>query len=351
MQVHATDIQQTSVEATEEKKGKKFLLIRLSSIGEIVLATPVIRCLKNQVADAEVHFLTEKEFKPVIEHNPYIDKLHLLEGRIEQLAEKLWDEHFDYIIDLQHNERTSQLKKELKAPSVSYNKLAFLKSVYTSVKLNFLPRVHLVDRYMKTVERFGVVNDGAGPDYFISKEEEIKRGDIPAAHAAGYIVCAIGGAYSTRRWPVHKWKEFCEKMDHPIVLLGGPEDRQRGDTIALADSIKVYNACGKFSLNECADIIRHAKLVISHDSGLMPIATAYKKPVISLWGNTVPSFGMYPYYGNWFADVQLFDMVQVNKLRCRPCSQAGYGKCPQGHFKCMEKITVDAMLGKTRQRI
>ena len=334
-----------------EKKRTKFLLIRFSSIGDIVLTTPVIRCLKKQVPDAEVHFLTKDSFRSVVEHNPYIDKLHLLAHSWELMIEELKNEDYDYIIDLHHNTKTLRVKKALKKKAFSFYKLNIQKYFYTAFKINVLPKVHIVDRYLKTVASFGVQNDGAGLDYFISPNEETKKEDIPASHHAGYIACVIGAAHGTKRWPVHKWKEFCASMKHPIILLGGKEDAANGDEIAAADDVKIYNACGKFKLNESADLVRRAKLVVSNDTGLMHIAAAYKKPIISLWGNTVPSFGMYPYYGNKFTDVQLFDILQTNKLWCRPCSKIGYNKCPLGHFKCMEKISSQEVLQRVTQRL
>lgn len=326
----------------------KFLIIRFSSIGDIVLTTPVIRCLKKQVPDAEVHFLTKSSFLPVVEHNPYIDKIHLLAHSWELMIEELKTENYDYIIDLHHNTKTLRVKSALKVKSYSFYKLNIEKYIYTSVKLNILPKVHIVDRYLKTVESFGVKNDGEGLDYFIAKEEETKREDIPASHSAGYVACVIGAAMGTKQWPVHKWKEFCRQLNHPVILLGGPEDVSAGNEIAAVDDIKVYNACGKFKLNESADLVRKAKLVVSNDTGLMHIAAAYKKPIISLWGNTVPSFGMTPHYGSGMVPNTI---VQVNKLWCRPCSKIGYKKCPLGHFKCMEKIEVEQVLQIVQQSL
>jgi ADP-heptose:LPS heptosyltransferase len=326
----------------------KFLLIRFSSIGDIVLTTPVIRCLKQQVPDAEVHFLVKDKFRSVVEHNPYIDKLHVLAHSWELMIEELKTEEYDYIIDLHHNVKTLRVKKALKKRSFSFYKLNIQKYILTAFKINLLPKVHIVDRYMRTVEEFGVKNDGKGLDHFISPAEQTTNKDIPASHHAGYIACVIGAAHSTKRWPVHKWKEFCKKMPHPIILLGDESDTARGNEIALVDRVKVYNACGKFSINESADLVRKAKLVISNDTGLMHIAAAYKKPIISLWGNTVPSFGMTPYYGAAMVPSML---LQVNKLWCRPCSKIGYDKCPLGHFKCMEKIDAEEVLQRTRQSI
>jgi ADP-heptose:LPS heptosyltransferase len=227
-----------------------------------------------------------------------------------------------------------------------------------------MPNVHIVDRYMKTVESFDVKNDEAGLDYFIPAKDETKKDDIPASHHAGYIGIVIGAAHNTKKYPVHKLKELCARLDHPIILLGGKEDWQTGDEISAVDPIKVYNACGKFSINESADLVRKSKLVVSNDTGLMHIAAAFKKPIISLWGNTVPSFGMHPYYGKNYLqgysstidsnrgnNGSPYDILQVNKLKCRPCTKIGYDKCPRGHFKCMEKIEVDHVLKAIEARL
>ena len=324
----------------------KFLIVRFSSIGDIVLTTPVIRCLKKQLPDAEIHFLVKEAFLPVVEHNPYIDKVHILAHSWELMIEELKTEAYDYIIDLHHNVKTLRLKKELGIKSFSFYKLNIEKYLLTSVKINLLPNIHIVDRYLKTVSSFGVKNDGAGLDYFISPGDETKKEDIPASHYAGYIACVIGAAHATKRWPVEKWKDFCKIMDHPLILLGGKEDAARGEEIAAHDDVKIYNACGKFSINESADLVKKAKLVITHDTGLMHIAAAYKKPIISLWGNTVPAFGMYPYYGEQYLrglQKRPHEILEIKKLGCRPCSKIGYNRCPLGHFKCMEKIEVETL--------
>ena len=326
----------------------KFLLIRFSSIGDIVLTTPVIRCLKKQVPDAEVHFLVKNSFRAVVENNPYIDKLHVLAHSWELMIEELKTEEYDFIIDLQHNNKTLRIKNTLKKKAFSFYKLNIQKYLYTAFKINRLPNTHIVDRYLQTVASFGVVNDGAGLDYFIAPSEVTGKGDIPTSHSAGYIACVIGAAHGTKRWPVHKWKEFCSGMDHPIILLGGPEDAANGEEIASIDKLKVYNACGKFKLNESADLVRNAKLVISNDTGLMHIAAAFKKPVISIWGNTVPAFGMYPYYGKTPANEC---RIETTGLWCRPCSKIGYTKCPLGHFNCMEKIATQTLHEKVMEKL
>ena len=324
----------------------KFLIIRFSSIGDIVLTTPVVRCLKKQLPESEIHFLTKQSFASIVETNPFIGKVHLLAHSWETVVHELKQENYDYIIDLHHNLRTLRLKKDLGIKSFPFNKLNIRKWIYTNLKWNLMPDLHIVDRYLKTVESFGVTNDGEGLDYFIPAKDEVRQKDIPASHHAGYIGVVIGAAHNTKKLPVEKLRELCGKIGHPIILLGGKEDNENAKQIASVDPIKIYNACGKFKLNESADLVRRSKLIITHDTGLMHIAAAFKKKIISIWGNTVPEFGMYPYYGNAQTQNARFE---INGLRCRPCSKIGYAKCPRGHFKCMKQISIDAVAETARQ--
>ena len=333
----------------------KFLIIRLSSIGDIVLTTPVVRCLKKQLPDVELHYLVKPSYKEVIANNPYITKLHLLQENWDQMIRELREERYDYVIDLHRNFRSFRIKNNLKVPAFSFKKLNFHKLVFTKLKWNVMPRQeHVIDRYFKTVELFGVYNDGGGMDYFITHEDEVNQNDIPTSHQAGYIGIVIGASFYTKKLPVYKLQELCSKIDHPIILLGGPEDASAGEEIKKVDSVKVYNACGKFTLNESADLVRKAKLIISHDTGLMHIAAALKKPVIAVWGSTTPALGMYPYYGVNFLSLQSslpYDDMQVHKLWCRPCTKIGRTKCPQGHFKCLKKMSIDEIVLRANERL
>jgi heptosyltransferase-2 len=333
----------------------KVLIIRFSSIGDIVLTTPVVRCLKQQADNAQVHYLTKASFRTIIENNPFIDKGHYLEDDWDGLMETLRQERFDFIIDLHRNIRTLRVKRALKVKSRSFDKLNIRKWLLTALKINLLPPVHIVDRYMATVKFLGVASDGRGLDYFIPDKDKVPPEDIPFSHSQGYIGVVIGAALATKKLPVHRLQELCTGIQHPIILLGGKEDKVEGDLIAAIDPIKIYNACGKFNLNESADLVRRAKCIISHDTGLMHIAAAFQKPVLSIWGNTVPAFGMTPYYGaaapagagnqvGSFGQAAPPALVfEVKPLGCRPCSKIGYDKCPRGHFKCMERQDIGAI--------
>lgn len=331
----------------------KFLIIRFSSIGDIVLTTPVVRCLKKQVPDATIHYLIKPQFKMVMAPNPYIDKFHLLQADWDAMIEELKAEKFDYIIDLHHNLRTLRVKKALKVPAYSFNKLNIEKFIFVKLKWNVMPKLHIIDRYLETVAPFGVKNDGEGMDYFIPEDQKVPLSDIPASHHAGFISIVIGASFYTKKLPVYKLQELCKQINHPIILLGAKEERAEGEAIASVDPIKIYNACGKFTLHESADLVRQSKVVIAHDTGLMHIAAALRKQVIAIWGSTTPSFGMVPYYGKNFLQrvPPPSDDVQVHKLWCRPCTKIGRHKCPQGHFKCMKNISIEEITENLEKRL
>jgi ADP-heptose:LPS heptosyltransferase len=323
----------------------KFLIIRFSSIGDIVLTTPVIRCLKKQVKDAEVHFLTKKSFKEIIEHNPYIDKKIYFEDDLDAAIKQLKAENYNYIIDLHHNLRTCMIKLRLMKKSYAFSKINFQKWLLVNFKINILPQKHIVDRYFETVKSFGVENDEAGLDYFITAEDEKIIQQLPATHQQGYIGFVIGAKHNTKKLPVEKIISICSKINFPIILIGGQEDFQTAENIiaaspssALRPPPSVFNSCGKYSISQSAAIVKHAHTIITHDTGFMHIAAAFRKRIISVWGNTIPEFGMYPY------QAEESKIAEVENLYCRPCSKIGFDKCPKGHFRCMREINEDEIV-------
>jgi ADP-heptose:LPS heptosyltransferase len=323
----------------------KFLVIRFSSIGDIVLTTPVVRCLKKQVPDAVIHYLTKKSFSPILMSNPYIDQLHFLEEDMDALLNKLQQEKFDVIIDLHKNMRTLRVKRALKKKSFSFEKLNVQKWVMTNLKINFLPNIHIVDRYMETVSSFGVVNDGAGLDYFIPSDEVFSISQLPGLFHQGYVGIVTGAAHATKRIPLDKLKEICREIDLPVVLLGGKEDRETGEVLAGLSPERIFNACGFLTINQSASLVEQARVILTPDTGLMHIAAAFQKPIIAVWGNTIPQFGMFPYSGHFSSP---YINMEVPDLSCRPCSKIGFDSCPKKHFRCMEDQYVASVVKNIR---
>ncbi|PIP53799.1 MAG: glycosyl transferase [Bacteroidetes bacterium CG23_combo_of_CG06-09_8_20_14_all_32_9] len=312
----------------------KFLIIRFSSIGDIVLTTPVIRCLKQQVKETEIHFLTKPAFSSILLSNPYIDKVLTLKEKFSETISEIWNERYDYIIDLHNNIRTRRIKNRIGILSFSFYKLNIEKWLLVNFKINKLPDKHIVDRYLETVRSFDITNDNKGLDYFIPENDEIDLKKLPEFLHSGYVGFVIGAKHFTKKMPAQKISEIISKIPFPVILFGGKEDiPQAEQIISTCNNKNIFNSCGKFNLNQSASLVKQSKVIVSHDTGLMHIAAAFQKPVISLWGNTVPEFGMYPYIKK-----ELSEIIEIKHLKCRPCTKIGFNKCPKKHFRCMNDI-------------
>ena len=330
----------------------KILVLRFSSIGDIVLTTPVVRALKTEIENTEIHYCTKKEYVSIIATNPYIDKVIALDNTLRILIQQLKQEKYDCIVDLHNNLRTKIIKWCLGAKSYTFYKLNKEKWLMVHWKINHLPNQHIVDRMFEAIKPLGVKGDSLGLDYFIPEKDVIPLTWLPKTHQREYVAYAIGAQHRTKQLPLKRMIELCDKINKPIVLLGGKDDVETGKQIAnffdrtktseslesglkeLGKKTSVYNGCGKLNLNQSASLVKQAKYVFTHDTGLMHIAAAFKKEIFSIWGNTIPMFGMYPYKTK-------FTILENNKVNCRPCSKIGYKKCPKGHFKCMNDIVFD----------
>lgn len=317
----------------------KFLIIRFSSIGDIVLTTPTIRCMKNQIDDAEIHYLTKATFKSILSANPYLDKIHVLDKNYSNLIKELKKENFDYVIDLHKNIRSYRVKSALKRMSFSFNKLNFKKWLLVNFKINKLPDLHIVDRYLNTANVFSVINDKKGLDFFIPPEEEKQFSKELTELPEKFIVIVTGGGHNTKQIPTDKIQQIINRIDIPCILLGGPEDTGKAEQLTNQDNKNLINLVGKLTINQSASIIRRSLLIVTPDTGLMHIAAAFRIKIISLWGNTIPEFGMYPYLSEKGSKV-----FEVSDLKCRPCSKIGFSKCPRTHFNCMNLQDYQAII-------
>ena len=320
----------------------KILLIRFSSIGDIVLTTPVIRCIKRMDDDIELHVLTKDKFASMSHNNPYVDKTFEYSNNLREVIKELKKEEYDYVVDLQKNGRSRRVCWALGCEHHSFHKLDFQKMLLTTFKINKLPDVHIVDRYFEAVEPLGVKNDGRGLEFYISETNMMQEPDLPEEFRNGFYAIVVGGSYNTKVMPVEKVVEVIEKLDEPVILLGGPGDMQRAKVIADAVGENVWNPVGMLNLEQSASIIKMSKAVLTSDTGMMHIAAAFNKPIVSVWGNTVPEFGMYQYYPN--NTKNKLNIMEVKGLKCRPCSKLGYKKCPKKHFKCMQMIDTDKIV-------
>ena len=322
----------------------KLLIVRFSSIGDIVLTTPVIRALASLKERPEIHFITKKKFASTLTSNPYIDKLYFFEKEITEIASELKSENYTYIIDLHSNLRSRRLKLMLGVESKSFEKLNIKKWLRVKLKYNLLPDFHIVDRYLKTVDFLGIKKDDSGLDYYINEKEKKVAMYFTSLFSNGYHAFVIGGAHFTKQIPTEILIKIAQASTLPVVLVGGPEDKEKGNIIKQALGEKAYNSCGAFSLNESAAIIEKCQKVVTSDTGLMHIASAFNKEILSLWGNTIPEFGMYPYFPKGSENKN--HIFEVKGLSCRPCSKIGFNECPKDHFNCMYQINIQEVISE-----
>lgn len=299
------------------------------------MTTPIVRAVKQQLG-VELHFVTMKRFEGLLIHNPYVDQLFTLDDNYPQLINSLKQHQYDLVLDLHKSLRSRRITNSLKVKSVRFDKINIKKWLMVNLKIDRLPRMHLVDRYFKAFGSIGIQNDGKGLDYFFSPTNTFKEDLSLPVH---YYVLVLGATYETKRIPTSLWIDIINKSDRPLILIGGNDVLSLSNQLMKIDSSsEIINYCGKINIEASAYIIQNSDKVISGDTGMMHIAAALQKPIISIWGNTIPAFGMYPYYG--LRD-DLNTTIEVEHLSCRPCSKIGYNKCPKGHFKCMNDIRIE----------
>ena len=311
----------------------KILVLRFSSIGDIVLTTPVIRAMHEQLPGAEVHVATKGAFADLLRYNPHVHRVHELGDDLGALVASLRAERFDHVVDLHHNLRTARVKRALGLPAHSFPKRNVEKWLLVNFGVNKLPLEHIVDRYLTAAAPLGVRNDNKGLELFVPSERAVPLSVLPGTHREGYTAMAVGAAHGTKRLPGRRLVELAHLVRGPLVIVGGAEDRPVGRRIADAIGARAYDATGRYDLLGSASLLAGARSVIAHDSGAMHMACAFNRPVVSIWGSTVPAFGMGPYQPEHAANVHI---SEVEGLSCRPCSKIGHDRCPKGHFHCME---------------
>lgn len=317
---------------------QRILVIRFSSIGDIVLCSPVLRVLRKNFPKADIRFVTKAQYAELVEPNPNVNGVFLLKDGLKPLADELKAFRPELVIDLHHNLRTRILRTLIGGKWLSFQKLNVEKWLKVKLKVDLLPAVHIVDRYLDTLKPLGIGNDGKGLDFFFPKEFEAP--ELPFQEP--YIALVIGAKLATKQLPLPKLLELCKGLNRSIVLIGGKEDVTVAEELYKQSTAQIYNACGTHSLAESAWLVKHAAVVITHDTGMMHIAAAFNKKIISVWGNTIPEFGMYSYLPEGGRSY----VSEVKGLSCRPCSKIGYAQCPKGHFKCMNEQDIGLLISK-----
>ncbi|MBR3529669.1 MAG: glycosyltransferase family 9 protein [Bacteroidales bacterium] len=314
----------------------KLLVIRMSSIGDVLLTTPLLRCLKQQLPGVEVHFLTKSGMASLVETNPHVDKVHILQESMSATVKMLRAEHFDFVADLHNVPRSRRLRRRLHVRWKSYRKNTLAKWLQIVTKRAPKKGRHVVERYFDAVRPLGVHPDDKGLECYLPSSMDVAafanstigKSKVADLTAQPYVVIACGAQHATKRIPPDKLQFLASTIKKPILLLGDKGDAERIRQRELHFQPHVHNLCGKTTLMQTAALVRTAAVVVTPDTGIMHLAAAFQVPTIALWGATDPAFGFSAYH-------TLHADCVSDSCWCHPCSRTGGERCPLGHYNCM----------------
>jgi len=318
------------------KEAQKILVIRFSAIGDIILTTPVIRALKKQYPNAEIHYLTKKRHVDLVKYNPYLNRVITFDPEhtsLYSLIVQLRQQQYDWVIDLHKNLRSTMIRTFLSAKRTTtytkgyWRRFLLIQFKYQSAK----PYSHVIDKYFSRIKKYGVNNDQQGTEVFYPRE--LKEGIKKLFSLSGNEIVAIcpGASYFTKRWTKDGFEEVGRaliKEGKKVVCLGAESEKELCEGIAHA--IGARSLAGKLNLLEAAYVLQSSSLAITNDSGLLHLAESQNTPVVAIFGSTVEELG-------FFSSLKESVIVQNKEINCRPCHGKGKNKCPKSHFNCMKK--------------
>ena len=316
------------------------LLVRFSSIGDIILTTPIVRAIRARHPGARISYVVREDLADLLRHNPRIDRLITWphRGPLGPLAALLKQESWTHRLDLHGSLRSRHLRLLVGGEWHGYPKHRLRRSLLIATKRargGFLGPI--VERYALAARDLDITLDDRPAEIFISVEAEQAAARFLAEHALGrtrrLVALIPGAAHFTKRWPPEHWRALVDRLaaTTDIVILGGDAERELGDSMVEVGGGAVANAAGRFTLLGSAALLRKAAAAVAGDTGLMHMANAVGTPVIALYGPGVEQFGFFP----WQAAARVLE----RDLPCRPCSAHGSARCPLGHHLCLRDIT------------
>jgi len=328
------------------------LIIRFSSIGDVLLATPLIRILREKFPNASIDFIVRREYAELLQHNPYLSHLIVFDSSegfksLRKLKNELKHASYDIVLDIHNSIRSRYLRKCLRFPVRTIHKRILQRFLLIHCKWNFYNGiVPVAERYLETASCLGIENDGKGLDIFLPQEinarvETQLREDVKSKNVV--IGICPTARHKTKEWLPDRFIALALRLhkdtNAAFLVFGGREDREYCSTIvhqinAECNDTAAINYAGQFSLLETASAMQRCAVIVTNDSGLMHVAAAMKRKVVAIFGSTLEEFGFFPYGTRAI-------VVERNEVRCRPCSHIGKEECPKKHFRCMNEISVD----------
>ncbi len=333
---------------------RKILIIRLSSLGDVILATPLLRQLREAYPEAEVDFLVRSDFEEVLRFNPNVSRIISFDKEggftyLRKIRRQIHRSRYDVVLDIHRNLRSRFICSGMglwlfrRTKIYKVRKQQFIRFLLVKFKINLYRKIYgriirVWEKYIRAARPIGIEPDKGQPDLFLpaEAEETAERFLNFLSGKQKFAAIAPGAKHFTKRWPANYYAELIralfDKWKMPSVLVGGKEDVPvSDDIIALLPEGMAISAMGQFSILETAAIMKNAAIVITNDSGLMHAASAYDGSLIAVFGSTVEELGFFP-------NSPQAEVIENQGLYCRPCSHIGRSACPEGHFRCMKEI-------------
>lgn len=331
----------------------RILCVRFSSIGDVLLTTPLVRALHRRHPDAELYFVTKRAMAPLVVENPHLTQVvELAPGeRIIDFAARLRALRPTHALDLHGSLRSAALRLLVPGIWSGYSKRKIARTTLIATKINIYGEsVPVAERYFEAARgaKLDVEPDGRPPEFFLAPTArahmthwltEVGLDQQP------FAVIAPGAAHATKRWPIAHWQSLVTRLRGfglGIVAVGGPDDRELANALR-AEGDAVINVAGEFTLQETGACLSRATVVVSGDTGVMHMATGVGTRVVALFGPTVEPFGFFPYTKQ--------AAVLERDLSCRPCSAMGTERCPLGHHRCLADILPDQVAAAVQRLV
>lgn len=309
------------------------LVIRLSSLGDVLLTTPLLRVLKENFKESKIDFLVANPYQNILVNNPNLNNIYIYDKSKtlneitywkKNIAAEFPNRKYDLIIDLQNNFRSRHFSFGLANKILRYKKHRLEKLLLVNFKIKPQKVIPIPERYIRALSPLGIVPDDKGLELYFRKTDKNTK----------LILFAPGAKHYTKRWLPKYYAVLAEMLandGYEIGLIGGKDDFEICEQIAKSAKCKISNYSGTDSVQLSSELISSSILLVSNDSAAMHFAAAIQTPIVAIFGSTVPELGFAPYHSE--------HLIIETELSCRPCTHIGRANCPKKHFNCMKQIS------------
>jgi heptosyltransferase-2 len=328
------------------------LAVRFSSIGDVLLTTPLLRAIRASYPASRITFLTKAVHAPLLSHNPHVTQVIGIESKtsLTAFAGRLRSDGYSHLLDLHDSLRSRALRALVPGHWTTYPKHRLARTLLIHGKRDWYPDWKPVaERYFSAARQLNVTPDGGPPDFFLGpgSKQEVEQWleSTQLGQRRPIVAVAPGAAHATKRWPAGHWEALIRRLrddGFDVVIVGGPDD-QVVAAVLTAQTCGVISAAGRFGLQGTGALLQRSVALISGDTGVMHMATGVGTPVLALFGPTVRQFGFFPYS-------PAARVIELD-LACRPCSSKGGPRCPLGHHRCLGDISPEIVLGSLREMV